>query len=128
MACLPEPHRIRAEGPGTELNALHQTRASPRHSPPEELKNASSLFNLTRNLGGAVGLALINTLLTRRSDFHNARIAEYMSWSNPQLRAQMDMLSANAASHGLDGPKVALTQMIGRVTQQAAILSFIDVF
>ena len=34
--------------------------------PPERLKNASGLYNLTRNLGGAVGLALINTLLNDR--------------------------------------------------------------
>lgn len=33
--------------------------------PPALLKNASGLFNLTRNLGGAVGLAVINTILTR---------------------------------------------------------------
>lgn len=96
--------------------------------PPEELKNASGLFNLTRNLGGAVGLAVINTLLTRRSDFHFDRIAEGLTWSNPQLQEQMNLLAANATAHGLDGSKVALTQMVGRVSQQAAIMSFVDVF
>ncbi|TJV27689.1 MAG: MFS transporter, partial [Mesorhizobium sp.] len=38
--------------------------------PPDRLKNASGLFNLTRNLGGAVGLAVINTVLIDRSAFH----------------------------------------------------------
>jgi hypothetical protein len=38
--------------------------------PPERLKNASGLFNLTRNLGGAVGLAGLNTVLDKRIDLH----------------------------------------------------------
>ena len=43
--------------------------------PPQRIKNASGLFNLTRNLGGAVGLALINTLLDKRMDLHIASAA-----------------------------------------------------
>ena len=38
--------------------------------PPDRIKNASGLFNLTRNLGGAFGLAAINTLLQSRTDLH----------------------------------------------------------
>ena len=38
--------------------------------PPERLKNGSGLFNLTRNLGGAVGLAVINQVLNERTDLH----------------------------------------------------------
>ena len=47
---------------------------------PEMLKNGSGLFNLTRNLGGAVGLALINTLLNKRLDLHLARLHEQVTW------------------------------------------------
>src|SRR5690606_10196779 len=50
--------------------------------PPDKVKNASGLFNLTRNLGGAVGLAIINTVLSNREDFHYARIAESVSGTN----------------------------------------------
>ena len=46
--------------------------------PHDKLKNASGLFNLTRNLGGAVGLAVINTVLTDRNTFHYARLAEHV--------------------------------------------------
>ena len=49
--------------------------------PPERLKNASGLFNLTRNLGGAVGLAAINTVLNDRMDLHLARLHESVTWS-----------------------------------------------
>ena len=44
--------------------------------PPDKIKNASGLFNLTRNLGGAFGLALINTLLDKRMDLHLERLRE----------------------------------------------------
>jgi len=43
---------------------------------PERMKNASGLFNLMRNLGGAIGLAAINTLLNDRMDLHLARLRE----------------------------------------------------
>src|SRR5262249_14369657 len=43
---------------------------------PDRVKNASGLFNLTRNLGGAVGLAALNTMLNDRTDLHIARLHE----------------------------------------------------
>lgn len=46
---------------------------------PDRIKGGSGLLNLTRNLGGAVGLAIINTLLSHRSDLHYARLAEHVS-------------------------------------------------
>ncbi len=55
---------------------------------PARLKNASGLFNLMRNLGGAVGLALINTLLNKRLDLHLARLHENVSWGRPSLRTR----------------------------------------
>ncbi|WP_375262284.1 MFS transporter [Palleronia sp.] len=41
---------------------------------PEKMKGASGLYNLMRNLGGAVGLAVINTILSDRSALHYARL------------------------------------------------------
>ena len=48
--------------------------------PPDKIKNASGLFNLTRNLGGAFGLALINTVLDKRMDLHLERLRESVVW------------------------------------------------
>src|ERR1041385_4300311 len=48
---------------------------------PERVKNASGLFNLTRNLGGAVGLAALNTVLDDRMDLHITRLHEAVTWS-----------------------------------------------
>ena len=60
--------------------------------PPQKIKNASGLFNLTRNLGGAVGLALINTLLDKRMDLHLQRLRESVIWG----RSVADETLANA--------------------------------
>jgi DHA2 family multidrug resistance protein len=95
---------------------------------PHRIKGASGLFNLTRNLGGAVGLALINTILTNRSALHYERLAESVNWNNPAAVDQLRAMSANNTASGLDGATAALQQMSGMVQQQAYVMSFIDVF
>ncbi|MCZ8179083.1 MAG: DHA2 family efflux MFS transporter permease subunit [Rhizobium sp.] len=96
--------------------------------PPDRIKNASGLFNLTRNLGGAVGLAIINTMLTQRSDDHYARLSEQLSWGNQAALDWLASVGANYDSYGLDGTAVAVKKLSGVVTQQAWLLSFMDVF
>jgi len=96
--------------------------------PPERMKNASGLFNLTRNLGGAVGLAIINTMLTQRTDDHYARLAEQLSWGNQAALDWLASVGANYDSYGLDGTAVAIKKLSGVATQQAWLLSFMDVF
>ncbi len=95
---------------------------------PSRLKNASGLFNLTRNLGGAVGLAVINTVLTHRNAFHYERLAEHVSWSNPEALQRLNNMAGNFQSHGIDGQTAALSKMSGMVSQQAWTMSFVDVF
>jgi DHA2 family multidrug resistance protein len=95
---------------------------------PDRIRNASGLFNLTRNLGGAVGLAVINTILTQRTQEHYLRLSEHVQWGNPEAVERMGNMAANYSAHGLDGPAIAVKQMAGMVQQQAYILSFIDVF
>lgn len=95
--------------------------------PPAKLKGASGLYNLMRNLGGAVGLAIINTVMADRRALHTARLDESVTWSNPEALAQLETMRQNLASHGLP-PDGALAQMAARVAGQATVMSFIDVF
>ncbi|TNB49138.1 DHA2 family efflux MFS transporter permease subunit [Martelella lutilitoris] len=96
--------------------------------PPQDVKNASGLFNLTRNLGGAVGLAIINTLLSRRDDFHYDRLAASVDAASRTTQEWVGTLQGLYSSHGLDGEKAALLQLGQMVSQQAWLLAFIDVF
>jgi DHA2 family multidrug resistance protein len=95
---------------------------------PQRIQGASGLFNLTRNLGGAVGLAVINTALTQRTDEHYARLSEHVNYGNPAAMSWLDSVGANYNSFGLDGGAVALQKISGIITQQAWLLSFMDVF
>ncbi|AOF89133.1 DHA2 family efflux MFS transporter permease subunit [Sinorhizobium sp. RAC02] len=95
---------------------------------PDKVRGASGVFNLTRNLGGAVGLAVINTILTQRQHEHYARLSEHVQWGNPEAMDQLRNMAANYSQHGLDGTAIAIQKMSGLVQQQATILSFADVF
>ena len=95
---------------------------------PQKLKGASGLFNLTRNLGGAVGLAIINTILTGRTALHVERLSERVNWNNPAAVSKLDSMTANNNASGLEGATAAIKQLANMVRQQAYVLSFIDVF
>ncbi|TJV20212.1 MAG: DHA2 family efflux MFS transporter permease subunit, partial [Mesorhizobium sp.] len=97
--------------------------------PPDRLKNASGLFNLTRNLGGAVGLAVINTVLIDRSAFHYARLAEHVQWGSAEAQTRLQNMTLDFQQNaGLDASKAAISKLSGMVQQQASLLSFMDVF
>lgn len=96
--------------------------------PKERMKGGSGLFNLTRNLGGAVGLAIINTVLTNRTSLHQERLSEAVNWANPAALGQLNSMVVNDTLNGLDGATAAIKQMGQMVLKQAYVLSFIDVF
>ncbi|WP_436014749.1 DHA2 family efflux MFS transporter permease subunit [Rhizobium sp. LjRoot254] len=96
--------------------------------PIDKIRGASGLFNLTRNLGGAVGLALINTILTHQTSTHYSQLAEHVNPANPAATDMIANLTAKFNGLGMDGSSIALKQVSGMVQQQAYILSFMDVF
>jgi DHA2 family multidrug resistance protein len=94
---------------------------------PEMLKNASGLFNLTRNLGGALGLALINTVLDHRTDFHISRLHDKVTWGNAKAVETLD--SFTQKFHGMgDAARMAMKQLSQIVHRQAVVMGFGDAF
>jgi DHA2 family multidrug resistance protein len=93
---------------------------------PERMKNASGLFNLMRNLGGAIGLAAINTVLNNRMDLHLTRLHAAVNWAREPATETLHRLTSHF--QGSDAQLMALKQMMGMVRQQAAVMSFADVF
>ena len=96
--------------------------------PPERVKNASGLFNVMRNLGGAVGLALINTLLDKRMDLHLERLREAVVWGRSAADETLAQMTAALAARGSDAALAATKQMSLMVRQQAEVLALGDVF
>ncbi|HEY4143338.1 MAG TPA: DHA2 family efflux MFS transporter permease subunit [Pseudolabrys sp.] len=93
---------------------------------PDRIKNASGLFNLMRNLGGALGLALINTVLNDRMDLHLARLHEAVNWGSVNATETLAQFAQKFG--GADGELMALKQMSLMTRQQASVMSFADVF
>lgn len=96
--------------------------------PPDRIKNASGLYNLMRNLGGAVGLAAIYTFLNRRTDLHLARLHEALNTAYRPALETLDKLTATFAGHGPDAKMMALKKLFGIVHQQGTVMAFADVF
>lgn len=95
--------------------------------PPSRMKNASGLFNLTRNLGGAVGLAVINTVLDTRTDLHIVRLQERVHWGNATATELLNMLTQKFQGAG-NASMMAMKQLSQIVHRQAVVMSFGDAF
>jgi DHA2 family multidrug resistance protein len=93
---------------------------------PERVKNASGLFNLMRNLGGAIGLAAINTLFNDRMDLHLSRLHDDVNWASRPATETLDALTARF--QGSDAHAMALKTLMAQVRLQAAVLSYADLF
>ncbi|QWG14444.1 DHA2 family efflux MFS transporter permease subunit [Bradyrhizobium sediminis] len=94
---------------------------------PERVKNASGLFNLTRNLGGAVGLAVINSVLNQRTDLHIARLHERVTWGNATATETLNMFTQRLQGMG-DASLMAMKQLSQIVHRQAVVMGFGDAF
>ena len=95
--------------------------------PPDRVKNASGLFNLMRNLGGAVGLAIINEVLNVRTDLHITRLQERVTWGNATATALLNMLTQKFEGMG-DAALMALKELSQIVHRQAVVMSYGDAF
>ncbi|MGH2340170.1 DHA2 family efflux MFS transporter permease subunit [Segnochrobactraceae bacterium EtOH-i3] len=96
--------------------------------PPERLKNASGLFNLMRNLGGAVGLAVINTLINNRHDLHMARLRDHATASNPRALEWLSQVATRFADQGVLADTMALKKLAQTVRAEAYVMALSDVF
>jgi len=99
--------------------------------PKEQMGNATSLFNLMRNLGGSIGIAMATTLISRHSQQHINNLGKNINAYNPQAQQMLNHLKGMYQAQGsgpVDSTQRAYMSLWGMVQQQAAILSYIDVF
>ncbi|HEX4368243.1 MAG TPA: MDR family MFS transporter [Rhodopila sp.] len=98
----------------------------------ENAGSASSLFNMMRNLGGAIGIAGLQTFLTKREQFHSNILSNAVSLFAEATRHRIDQLTGYFLAHGVTDPAEATHQAIVaiglRVRQQADIMAFSDTF
>jgi DHA2 family multidrug resistance protein len=97
----------------------------------EEMGNATGIFNLLRNIGGSVGIAVAATLLGRYSQFYQnnlvANVTPYSLKSQEKLLALKQAAMARGADL-LTADKVSQFQLYGMVKRQAGILAYNRIF
>jgi DHA2 family multidrug resistance protein len=99
--------------------------------PPSRSSQASAMLNVSRNLGGSIGISLVQTLLETRRQFHQSRLSEILEPLNPSYAAGLDQVTQTLKAQGMaavEAGQVALGQIYQTVLQQASMLAFIDCF
>ncbi|HWB48162.1 MAG TPA: DHA2 family efflux MFS transporter permease subunit [Stellaceae bacterium] len=95
---------------------------------PDMLKNAAGLYNLTRDLGGAIGLATIGTIMNNRLHFHWNRLIEDINPARPAVQHFLDAQTSHFDPHFAAGGGAAAIKLLGRVVyREALVLTFNDV-
>jgi len=98
----------------------------------ERLRLASGLFNLMRNLGGAIGIAVCGTILNDRTNLHFLRLAEHLNATNVVMQDFLQQVGAGySAALGGDaahGRAVALKQLWSVTWREAQVQTYADAF
>ncbi len=114
-------------GLGMGFTFIPLTTMTLSHIPKEHMTEASSVYNLLRNLGGSVGIAFVTTVVSRRAQFHQSRLVEQLSPFDPAYSFFHDKISSFLGLHGLP-PSGADSVMYRELVRQATALGFNDAF
>ena len=96
----------------------------------EEMGNATGLFNMLRNIGGSIGIAMASTALIRRAAFYQTEIGAHLDTSSAVLQQKSALAGGYLAQH-LGHPAAmpgSLGLLYGLLQQQSALRSYVDVF
>ena len=124
------PNVVRAVGQALTLAPL--SAISLGSVAPQDAAAASGISNMMRNLGGAVGTALLSTIVTKREQFHSNIIGQSVHLGREEVRARIEQMTNFFVAHGVTDPAAAHRQAIialgNAVKQQALVMGFSDSF
>ena len=124
------PNIVRAIGQALAFTPL--TAIATAGIEQENAGSASALFNMMRNLGGAMGIAALQTFQTKREQYHSNVLTQSVSAFSEATRTRIDQLTHYFMTHGVPDQAAATAKAFvavgGRIRQQANILSFSDTF
>jgi DHA2 family multidrug resistance protein len=116
---------------GTVLMFLPLNLATIGPLPKRDVAAASGFFNLTRQLGGSIGVAMLSTILDHRMAFHRATLVEHITTTDPRVVERLSTLErvfTSAGSSAAEAHARALALLDGTLMRQASVLSFNDTF
>jgi DHA2 family multidrug resistance protein len=124
------PNIIRAIGQALTLAPL--SNVSLGSVAPQDAPAASGISNMMRNLGGAIGTAVLATIVTKREQFHSNIIGQSVDLGREEVRTRIAQTTNYFLSHGVSDPAAAHAQAIialGKtVKRQALVMGFSDTF
>src|SRR5262245_19482934 len=97
----------------------------------EEMGNATSLFNLMRNLGGSVGIATIATMLSRNTQAQYNLLGSHVSGFDARVATLLSQIRGAFMANGMDfttASRAAYAALSGMVSQQAVMVAFVHLF
>jgi DHA2 family multidrug resistance protein len=94
---------------------------------PDKLKNGAGLYNLTRDLGGALSIATIGTVMNWRLHFHWNRLIEDINPARSAVQHYLEMATGHLDPLVPDSSRAAIGLLAARVQREALVLSFNDV-
>ena len=119
------------QGSGLAFIFVPLTTATMDPIPNKDMGNATSLFNLMRNVGGSVGIAVTNTLVARREQFHQMRLGSRLTANRGAVQQMLAAAKAHLMAQGenaFTASRQALALLYFTLRQQAALLSYRDEF
>jgi DHA2 family multidrug resistance protein len=124
------PNIVRAVGQALTLAPL--SALSLGSVAPQDAAAASGISNMMRNLGGAVGTALLSTIVTKREQFHSNIIGQAVDLGRDEVRSRLAEMTNYFLAHGMTDPAAAHQQAIialgNAVKRQALVMGFSDAF
>jgi DHA2 family multidrug resistance protein len=99
--------------------------------PKEQMGNATSLFNLMRNIGASIGIASVTAISSRHMQMHSNDMSANITQYNPAAQSMIQAARAGFMANGMDmatATKQAYASVYGMVQQQASMMAYIDTF
>jgi len=118
-------------GTGLGLIFVPLTNLALADLPMAKIPNGTGLFNLMRQLGGSIGIALSATTLAHLQTMHHAQLASYVTAYSPETQARLQGITQTLIARGVPAAEAAqraLAVLDGQVTRQAMMLSFEQLF
>src|SRR4029077_14748482 len=104
------PNIVRAVGQAMVLTPL--TSVSTGETAPQDVAAASGISNMLRNLGGAIGTAVLATVITKREQFHSNIIGQSVTLGREEVRNRIAEMTNYFMAHGVPDPAAAQRQAI----------------
>ena len=119
------------QGVGMSLTFVPLTTVAMDGIPRERMGNATSLFNLMRNIGGSVGIATTGTMLARQQQSTTQLLGARVTPYNPGAQAMLAQMRAAFMAAGADAETAtsrAYAAVFGMVQRQASMVTFVGIF